>query len=279
VEIRPVTASIGARVRGVDLRDAVEVAADLRRALLEHHVLFIPSQHLSDEDLRGVAELFGDTRPPLATGLSGQENPVGQVEHDADRRPHDTGFHSDLTFCDEVPAVGVLYARILPARGGDTIWANMHAAFETLSDRMRDFLARLTARHSLDWEQVLSARQYLGTTADQEASNLMGGSHPVVIRHTGSDRPALFVNPAYTKRVLELEEHESDALLRMLFAHMNQPWLHCRHHWEVDDVAIWDEQSTAHQGPFDYWPERRLLKRITAGLVRPAALDERLLIS
>lgn len=276
--VRPLTGTIGAKVDGLDLphldADAAQV---LRDGLAEHHVLVLGAHPLTDDAHRRLAEVWGAPQPHPVSAWMGSDEVIAYVTNDADNPPiGDSDFHTDYTFNHEIAAVAVLQAQEVTSRGGDTIWADAHAAHDTLSPAMQEFLATLDAHHTLGPRFAEVTRRRYGADAAERVVGRFGdgATHPVVVRHPVTGRRALFVNPGYTDAVVGLQPKESDALLGFLFDHLGSPRFHYRHHWSVDDVVIWDEVATVHQGPDDFWPERRVLRRITAGLVVPARAAE-----
>lgn len=272
-QVRPLTGTIGARVDGLDLHHLdAEAARVLRDGLAEHHVLVLGAHRMSDEEHRRLAEVWGRPQPHPVSAWMGSDEVVAYVTNDAENPPiGDSDFHTDYTFNHEIAAVAVLQAQEVTAHGGDTIWADAHAAFDALSPAMQAFLATLDAHHTLGLRFAEVMRRRYGPEAAAGVVDRFGegATHPVVVRHPVTGRPALFVNPGYTDAIVGLEPKESAALLAFLFDHLNAPRFHYRHHWAVDDVVIWDEVATVHQGPDDFWPERRVLRRITAGVVVP----------
>ncbi len=135
---------------------------------------------------------------------------------------------------------------------------------------MQRNLDKLSAHHTLGprFAEVMR-RRYGADAASAVVERFDGCIHPVVVRHPGTGRPSLFVNAGYTDFIVDLHPDESRAILDLLFNRLNAPRFHYRHHWNVDDIVIWDEIATVHQGPDDFFPERRVLRRITAGLVVP----------
>jgi taurine dioxygenase len=272
------TGGIGARIDGLDAHRLDEPSrAFLRDALDRNHVLVLGPQVLDDGDHRMLASVWGEPQPHPVSAWMGSSEVIAHVSNDADNPPiGDSDFHTDYTFNHEIAAVAVLQAQEVTTRGGDTIWANAHAAYETLSASLRSYLGTLSAHHDLGprFAEVMR-RRYGADVAERVVERFGSGAiHPVVVRHPTTGRPALFVNPGYTMAIVGLEPKESAALLGFLFEHLASPRFHYRHHWNVGDVVIWDEVATVHQGPDDFWPERRVLRRVTAGLVVPTAFAE-----
>ena len=275
VTIRPLTSSIGAQVDGVQLAALDDAgAASLRASLAEHGVLVFPRQELTREQQVEATARFGAVHGhPVPEFLFGAADPVAVVENDADKLPQeDQQFHVDYSFSTEIPDLAVLHAEVLPPNGGDTMWANAGAAYDALSQRMRDFLDGLTARHDAGDKFWWEMRRTLGEEPSERArEHFQGNSHPVVCAHPVTGQKVLFVNPGYTVAINELSRSESIGVLRILFDHLNNPAFHYRHRWSESDVVIWDEHLTAHMGPFDFAPHHRRLARVTAGSTAPVA--------
>jgi len=271
----PLTSSIGAAVDGVQLRDIGDAdARAIRSALAEHGVLVFPGQALTREQQVEATAHFGAVRGhPVPEFLFGGADPVSVVENDAHKLPQeDQQFHVDYSFSTEIPDLAVLHAEVLPPNGGDTMWANVGAAYDALSPRMRNFLHGLSARHDAGDKFWWEMRRTLGDEPSEKArEHFQGNSHPVVCAHPVTGRKLLFVNPGYTVEINELTRRESTGLLRILFDHLNNPAFHYRHRWSDADVVVWDEHLTAHMGPFDFAPHHRRLARVTAGGTAPVA--------
>lgn len=278
MDVEVLSANLGAEVSDIDLRDTAKVSEVLPPLLARHGVLVIRNQALSRDELWDLAAAFGDTtpHPNTETFKLASKKRMQDVDHDRERPPEDTGFHSDYTFNNVVAEVGILQAKILPSFGGDTVWTDMRAAFEALSTAMQDFCSSLTVRHGFTDHQIQVMRDLFGDDyIDKQPEYFEGATHPLVVEHPVTKNPVLYASPGYSRSIVELSPQESDALLKFIFSHINQPRFHFRLHWSLEDVGIWDEIGTAHQGPVDYWPERRKLVRATAGLLCPAPAKAR----
>lgn len=273
IQVTPVSSSLGARIEGVDLRAPLSDRQfdEVHRALLDHLVVFLPSQPLSDQQQKDFAGRFATCHPHPVRAMLGQTETLNLVENHKDKPPQqDQSWHTDYSFHREIPDVAVLRSEIVPPVGGDTLWANMYAAFEALSKPLQSFLEGLSAFHPVSPKFVFEYRRMLGDeAADRIAENFPGAEHPVVATHPETGRKALFVNPGYTGNIVGLHRKESDALLGFLYAHIDSPSFHVRHRWQPDDVAVWDERCTLHQGPNDFHPHHRRLRRVTAGSQAP----------
>lgn len=274
IQVTPLSSSLGARIEGVDLRESLsdDQFDEIHRAFLEHLVVVLPSQPITAEQQKDFAGRFGTSLPhPVRAKLLGQTEPLALVENDEDKPPQqDQSWHTDYSFHTEIPDIAVLRSDIIPPRGGDTLWANMYAAFEALSKPMQGFLEGLEGLHAVSRKFVFEYRRMLGDeVADGIDEHFPGAVHPVVATHPLTGRKMLFVNPGYTTNIIGLAPKESDALLAFLYKHMDSPSFHVRHRWEHNDVVVWDERCTVHQGPNDFYPHHRRLYRVTAGSRAP----------
>ena len=260
--LEPVAPACGAEVGGVDLGRPLDAAtvATLEAALAERGVLFFRDQQLTAAGQKELARQFGPlhlhpTWPRLVPG----HPEVMEIYTDAhSERIAGENWHSDVS-CDPRPPLGtLLYLVETPPVGGDTLFANMCAAFAALSPPLREFLAGLTAVH--DGEQVYR-RGYGQRPAAEE--RFPRSVHPVVRTHPVTRHPALFVNRTFTTGIVELAPRESAALLEMLFAHIEEPRFQCRFSWEAGSVALWDNRCVQHLALWDYYPHRRRGLRVT----------------
>jgi taurine dioxygenase len=196
---------------------------------------------------------------------------VSAVENDAVKLPqNDQHFHVDYSFHTHVPAIAVLRPEVIPPRGGDTIWSNAAAAFAGLSPTVQAFVRGLEALHDAGEQFWFEMDRTLGAEATTKLRRAFPGmAHPVVAEHPVSGAPLLFVNPGYTRSIVGVYERESRAILDLLFAQLQDPAFHYRHHWQPGDLVMWDELTTNHMGPNDFAPAHRKLTRVTAGQVAP----------
>jgi taurine dioxygenase len=192
-------------------------------------------------------------------------------DNNEDNPPFGTDrWHSDETFRAEPPLGTMLSAKVIPAYGGNTIFASMTAAYEALSDRMQNFLDDMEAVH----EMVLFRKLFGGgedglATMRKYEEQYPNPVHPVVRIHPVTAKKALFVNPQFTLRIKGMREDESRTLLDFLFRQAETPELQYRHQWKADSFVFWDNRSAQHYAPHDYFPQRRYLERITIRGDRP----------
>lgn len=273
LRIRPITPTIGAEVGGVDLAvdlDDPEIVALIKHAFLEHHVLVFRDQQLTTEQHKNFGRLFGDLHiHPSQRGKNYEgDREIFRVHADETTVLNNGGlWHSDVS-CDEIPPLGsMLLLTAAPTHGGDTLFANMHEAYASLSDPMKALLRELTAVH--DQRRDLSNYGY----EPRPGVDYPRQSHPVVVAHPDTNQPLLFVNSAFTTHIEGLSAAESDALLALLNDHVaNNPRLQCRVRWEPGTLTFWDNRCVQHFAVWDYRPQVRTGNRVTiAGASRPTA--------
>jgi taurine dioxygenase len=191
---------------------------------------------------------------PAVDGVS----EITVFENDRERPAAVNFWHSDLTSLKKPPMGAVLYAHIIPPTGGDTLWSNMYAAFDALSGSMKRFLTSLVAVHAVDPADYGKA---LGDKVKIVQTGVRSAEHPVVRTHPVTGRKSLFVNAGSTKSIKDMKASESDALLQMLFRHVELPEFQVRFRWQQHSIAIWDNRCTQHYAVADYWPHRRVMYR------------------
>jgi taurine dioxygenase len=266
--VTPLSVALGAMISEIDIRQplAPEDRDTIEQALLEYQVLFFRDQPIEPAQQARFAAYFGDLHiHPIYPNVP--EQPEVLVLDTAVTDVRDNAvWHTDVTFL-PTPAMGaVLSAKLLPAFGGDTLWASGIAAYEALSAPLKNLLAGLTATH--DFTRSFPLERFGNTAEDrlrwEEARRKNPPlSHPVIRTHPVSGRRALFVNEGFTTRINELSETESEAILKLLFAHATRPEFTVRWRWQANDVAFWDNRVTQHFAVDDYRPNRRVMHRAT----------------
>jgi len=266
--LTPLSSDIGAQIEGVDLTQqlSLEQRDDIEQALLTHQVIFVKNQSITPQQQARFAANFGDLHiHPIYPNVP--EQPEVLVLDTAVTDVRDNAvWHTDVTFL-PTPAMGaVLSAKQLPAFGGDTLWASGIAAFEGLSKPLQRLLDGLTATH--DFTKSFPLERFGSTPEDfarwdQTRKNNPPLSHPVIRTHPVSRRKSLFVNEGFTTRINELSEAESEAILKLLFAHATRPEYTIRWRWQQNDVAFRDNRVTQHYAVDDYRPNRRVMHRAT----------------
>jgi taurine dioxygenase len=272
-QIRPLAGAIGAEVSGVDLAGEVDddTIAAIRRAWLDHLVIFFRGQDLPPARLLAIARRFGEPiECPFVKGIEGfpEVTPVVKLEHE---RVNFGGlWHSDTAYLDIPPMGTMLIAREVPPYGGDTLFANMYLAHETLSGGLKRLLDGLVAVNSsakADVTKTREDRMRHGGRGDARAE--YEALHPVVRTHPETGRKALYVNGGHTVRFRDMTEDESAPLLGFLFAHQTRPEFTCRFRWEKGSLAFWDNRCAQHNPINDYHGFRRVMHRVTLAGDRP----------
>jgi taurine dioxygenase len=273
-QVRPLTPTIGAVIEGADLSRPLdeEALAEIRGALLDRKVIFFEDQHLTPVQHRDFAARFGGLHThPLYPGVP-EAPELFILDNHRDNPTDNDSWHTDVTFIETPPMASILYAKLLPPCGGDTVWADMQAAYEALSPAFREFLAQLDAVH--DFARGFPQRGVVarGAGAEKHAKALEEHPpvlHPGVRTHPETGVDALFVNYGFTERIKGLRRKESDAILSMLFDHIQKPEFQVRWRWTENAIAFWDNRITQHYAVNDYLPHRRVMNRATVLGDRP----------
>jgi taurine dioxygenase len=284
LQVTPLSSSIGAVIRGVDLRHADdETIAEIRRIWLERKVVFFPSQHLDEGEHQVFASRFGELTEghPVVPSVEGYPN-VFEIDYSKTRQLYATygdvasrrqgiHWHTDVTFVRRPPAGSILRAVVIPPAGGDTAFSNQQAAFEALSPSLRQYLSTLHAMHDgqAQFSSVLE-RFGDGKWEGRDLPVLEPVVHPVVRTHPETGARVLFVNPGFTSHIVELERPESDALLSFLYTHSVRPEFVVRYHWAAGDVGFWDNRATQHSVVGDFGDQHRVIQRVTIKGDEPA---------
>lgn len=269
IKVAPLTPVIGAEISGVDLsRELSErQLAEIKQAFLAHHVLVFRDQQLTGEDHKRFANHFGELRRLPLADLDGGDPAILEVAASKNSRfVAGEDWHTDGT-ADAEPSLGsMLYVTRTPeiGCGGDTLFANMHLAYELLSPPMKALLDGLTAIHDglIPWQGYTPPPEYV----------IPKNEHPVVVRHPDTGRKLLFVNAGFTSHIVQLARSESRALLDMLFERVaHEPILHCRVRWTPNTLVFWDNRCTQHHAVWDYYPHSRYGQRVSINGTRPQA--------
>ncbi len=266
--IDPMTAGIGAEVGGVDLADELpaETIAALRAALLEWKVIFFRDQHRLDRD-RHVAfgRAFGELEVHPLTPKD-QEQPEVFVIPAGGTHKAPGVWHSDVTWRPEPSLGSILRAVELPPIGGDTLWADMGAAYDLLPDAMKVEIDGLVALH--DFTRAFGYGRP-PEVQEKMRTKYPASEHPVVRTHPETGRKTLYVNASFTCGIKDMPPEESFGLLDRLQRQATVPDVQCRFRWEPGSVAFWDNRATQHIVSNDFLPARRVMERVTIVGDRP----------
>lgn len=271
IEVRPIAGALGAEIDGVDIARPLddEIVTQIRRALLDHLVIFFRGQKLSPQKQVAFARRFGEpVEYPQLKGLPECPliTPVIKLEHE--RLNFGGVWHSDTTYLEHPPMGSMLYALEIPPYGGDTIFANQYLAYEMLSEGLKTTLATLRGVNASTKADVSKTREDRLREAGVELKPLIG-THPAVRTHPETGRKALYVNAGHTTHFEGWTETESGPLLDYLFTHQVRPEFTCRFRWEAGSLAFWDNRCTQHNPVNDYHGFRRVMHRITLAGDKP----------
>jgi taurine dioxygenase len=263
--------ALGAEIAGVDLARPLEasVVADIRKAWLDHLVIRIREQKLSDAQLIAFTKLFGelDAPGPNPYGKSflpehPEMNVISNIKAEDGAPIGGLGdgeaiWHADMTYIENSPMAAILYALEVPPSGGDTYWANMYLAYETLPAGLKKRIEGRKAIHDATYNSAGFMRK--GCTEVTDPRKAPGAHHPLVRAHPETGRECLFLGRRRNSFVLGLELAESEALLDELWAHATRPEFTFRQQWRVGDVLMWDNRCTLHRrDAFDPATRRRM---------------------
>ncbi len=270
--IEPIGPTIGAELHGIDFSRALDPQTfrRLEQALWDHKVIYARHQDMTPAQQVALGRLFGELEvhpfrpegefPEVLVLDNHKDNPVLSTDV----------WHSDTTFRERPTKYSILRCLIIPAAGGDTLWADMCAAYEGLSADMRRLIDGLSAVHDF-----MNFRR-LFTRSDEDQKRLRemerkfpNPTHPVVRTIADTGKKALYVNPQFTKQIVGMSEDESRALLAFLFEQTHIPEYQFRLRWKPGTIVFWDNRSTQHYAVNDYYPNRRRMERIAVVGDRP----------
>jgi len=269
IRVQPLAGSLGAIIHGVDLRQPLpdDTYHEIKQALLDNLVVFFRDQDITPEQQIAFGRRFGDLHVhPFIPNLPGHKEIIVLRAKDGNTENLRlaNAWHPDLSYTNEPPLLGILRSIKLPSRGGDTMWVNLYRAYETLSPRMQAIIGELSA-----WHDVTKTyrRQELQTDGgperyDQTFKKAPPVLQPLVAVHPETGRKLLYISELTTTHIEGLREKESNALLQMLFQHIDWKELHCRFYWQKNSIAVWDNRCTAHYAVCDY-TEPREMHRVT----------------
>ena len=279
IEVKPLSGSIGAEIRGADLaRLNQETFAEIHRAWLEHLVAVFPDQKLSADAQIAFARRFGPVMvDPFIKSPAGKPELMVVVKDKHERKAFGESWHSDNAYLDKPPMASFLYALEVPAYGGDTLFANQYLAYETLSAGLRATLDGLTGIYgphayaaAIDSQSYGAERSMKLRDDDAVAETLRTEvEHPIVRTHPETGRKALYVNSSYTLRFKGWTAAESKPLLDFLYKHSSRPEFTCRVRWAEGTLTMWDNRCALHHPVNDYHGQRRVMHRVTAEGDRP----------
>lgn len=272
--VTPLNPTFAALVENVDLARPQddETIASVRAALVQHKLLVFRGQRITPRQQRDFAARFGALHVHPLLDHDAELPEIIVLDYGRDRPPEKDEWHTDVTFIETPPLGSILYGETIPETGGDTLFADLAAAYAALSAPLRALLDGLRARH--DFTKSFAASAYYSDKQDQEKwdrakRNNPPVSHPVVRTHPESGVKNLFVNEGFTTAIEGLAPDESKVLLDFLIQHQAKPQFVYRHRWQAGDVLFWDNRATQHMVVADYWPQHRHMHRATVLGDRP----------
>lgn len=291
IVVEPVTPLIGAEISGVDLRQPLdaETISEIQQAINTWRVVFFRDQDISNDQLKAFGRTFGPLTPahPISEGLDDhpeiwerkvEEYRVRRTENDTSvpsarpRRDY-KGWHIDITFVANPNSYSLLHGTEIPAYGGDTLFANLIAAYEGLSPQIRRLIDELQAVHQVSAYESGGANRK--PRKDGRSTGPFVSLHPLVRVHPKTGEKLLFLNPGTTTHIAGLKERESQALLDLLYSELTRPEYAVRFRWSPKALVVWDNQAVAHAGPIDYahFNLGRTVRRITVAGDLPVGPD------
>ena len=267
IEVRPIAGAVGAEIHNVDVSQDLDdgTIADIRKALLDHCVIFFRDQKLDAERHKAFTRRFGKIFiHPNYVGMQADPEIVVMTREPGDKHIVGEDWHADTTMVREPPMGAILYGVEVPPYGGDTLFANQYLAYEALSDGMKRMLSGLKAVHS---DRTVAGPQ-ANKNAGRSTKVRQGADwretvsvHPVVATHPETKRKLLYVNASYTQGFEGMTEAEGRPLLRYLLEHGHCPEFTCRFRWETGSIAFWDNRCCKHLAVHDAGPFRRVMRR------------------
>lgn len=270
-DVRAMTPTLGAEIHGLDLREDLDerAVAEIRRALLEFKVIFFRGQKIDQERLVAFGRYFGELEHHPITP-SDQPNPeVLRLVHGPEKIGMENAWHSDVTWRSSPSFASILQAIEVPAVGGDTLFCDMIAAYDGLSDPMKERVEGLRAVHDI--------LKTFGMRMPEEQRAEMRREHPpqahsVIRTLPETGQKLIYVNFPFTDYIEGLTREESDEILHHLYSQADLPEYQVRFHWEEGSIAFWDNRSTQHYAVSDYFPAKRVMERVTIAGEQPIHL-------
>ena len=267
--LEQITPTIGAEISNIDLsQDLSEEKLDqIYQDLIDYKVIFFRNQEISPKNHIALAKSFGEIEPPHPVYPHVKDFPeIVLLENDANNPPDTDEWHTDVTFKSDPAFASILYSKIIPPSGGDTLWCSLSAIYEALPDDTKKYLETLRAVHDMGSFR----NNFIEDDNEKSAQNVNEGFqkfgnaiHPMVKVHPISKKKLLYINPGFTSQIVGMNMTDSNNLLTYLFNFMNKPEFQIRFKWSANTIAIWDNRCTMHYAIGDYMPHHRQMNRIT----------------
>jgi taurine dioxygenase len=265
ITIKPLNPVVGAELHGVDLRKELPASdiAVIKAALDRHGVIFFRDQDITPEQHLEFGRRFGElhVHPSVRGKPRDQWSEIMPVHADASTaRIAGDKWHTDVSCDEKPPLASILHLTTIPETGGDTLFSSVVAAYDALSEPMKNLLAGLTATH--DGAPNYDDRARRSREENKDRVNPVA-VHPVIATHPSTGKKTIYVNSTFTVRINELGEAESKAVLELLYAHVARPEFQCRFRWQRHSIAFWDNRAVQHYAVWDYYPAVRTGRRVT----------------
>ena len=267
--LEQITPTIGAEISNIDLsQDLSEEKLDqIYQDLIDYKVIFFRNQEISPKNHIALAKSFGEIEPPHPVYPHVKDFPeIVLLENDANNPPDTDEWHTDVTFKSDPAFASILYSKIIPPSGGDTLWCSLSAIYEALPSDTKKYLETLRAVHDMGSFR----NNFIDDDNEKSAQNVNEGFqkfgnaiHPMVKIHPISKNKLLYINPGFTSQIVGMNMTDSNNLLTYLFNFMNKPEFQIRFKWSANTIAIWDNRCTMHYAIGDYMPHHRQMNRIT----------------
>ena len=277
IQVSPLAGALGAEIAGVELNTLEDNAAwsEILRAFVEYSVIVFRGQDLSPADLMRVGGKFGEPcHYPFVVGMEGYPFIFEVVKEPEETRNFGGAWHSDTTYLRQPPLATLLHAVETPSHGGDTLFANTRAAYDSLSEGMRKTVDTLIGVNSAELKYGggrTAMHKKIGSMKihDTDSAGQYVSEHPVARTHPETGRKALYLSRGHTTHFKGMTEEESAPLINFLSLQQTRPEFTCRVRWAPGTLTVWDNRCTQHNAVNDYHGQRRRMRRLTVGAQTP----------
>jgi taurine dioxygenase len=261
IDVRPITGTLGAEVSGVDMANPIEtVIEELRKVWLDHKVVVIRDQHITAEEHIAFGRCFGELEiHPFAPSTDGHPEIVRITSNEKFQYAAST-WHSDVTWRQEPSMGSILRGVVIPPAGGDTSFADAGAAYDRLPDEVKEKVDDAFAIH--DFTHTFGARLSSEERAEKQ-KEFPPARHPVIRTHPETGVRSIYTNRTFVSHIEGMDADESRRTLDLLERAMMNPSIQCRVKWQVDTFVMWDNRAVQHHASNDFWPETRVVERVT----------------
>ena len=269
LQINKLTPNIGAEIFDKNIFEnlSLKVCDAIYDSLIQNKVIFFRNQLITSEQHISLAKSFGDIEPPHPVYPHVDKYPeIVLLENDKNNPPDTDVWHTDVSFKPNPPFASILYSKVIPSSGGDTLWSCLSSIYDALPQNMKNYLENLKAVHDMgDFRNTFTNNEPIGFAEKlNKGFNKFGSSiHPIVKSHPITKKKFIYINPGFTNHIVGLNSTDSNNLLNYLFTFMNKPEFQVRFKWSENTIAIWDNRCTMHYAIGDYLPHRRKMHRIT----------------